>query len=68
MKTNENILTKERIMVFIDGSNFYYSLKDLEINKIDFQKLIRLLGEDKLLISTFYYNASLNRGINEEKY
>lgn len=61
-------MTKERIMIFIDGSNLYYSLKDLGIKKADFKKILALLTENKFLISTFYYNASLNRGIDERKY
>ena len=59
---------QERIMIFIDGSNLYYSLKNLGIGRIDFQKLIRLLVKDKLLISTFYYNAPLNIKINSKTY
>jgi uncharacterized LabA/DUF88 family protein len=59
---------KERVMIFIDGSNLYYSLKDLNISKINFQKLISTLTKDKLLISTNYYNASLDIGIDPVKY
>ena len=59
---------KERVAVFIDGSNLYYSLKDLNINKINFQKLISTLTKDKLLISTSYYNASLDISIDPKKY
>ncbi len=59
---------QERISIFIDGSNLYYSLKDLEASKINFQKLIKILTKDKLFISAFYYNASLDRGIDETKY
>ena len=61
-------MTKERVAIFIDGSNLYYSLKDLGIKKADFKKMLGSLTKDKLLISTFYYNASLNRGIDEGKY
>lgn len=61
-------MTKERVAIFIDGSNLYYSLKELGIRKMDFKKMLSSLTEDKLLISTFYYNASLNRGIDEKKY
>jgi uncharacterized LabA/DUF88 family protein len=61
-------MEKERVAIFIDGSNLYYSLKDLRIKRIDFRKLISLLSENKLLTSTYYYNASLNRGINKERY
>jgi len=61
-------MAKERVAIFIDGSNLYYSLKNLGINRIDFQKLIQLLTESNLLISTFYYNASLNIKINPKTY
>ncbi len=61
-------MTKERVAIFIDGSNLYYSLKNLEINKIDFQRLLKLLTKDKLLISTFYYNAPLNIDVNPKTY
>jgi len=61
-------MTKERVAIFIDGSNLYYSLRDLKIKKVDFKKMLNSLIENKLLISTFYYNASLNRGIDEAKY
>lgn len=61
-------MAKERVMIFIDGSNLYYSLKDLKIKKVDFKKMLASLTKNKLLVSTFYYNASLNRGIDEAKY
>ena len=61
-------MEKERVAIFIDGSNLYYSLKDLKIKKVDFRKLISLLSMDKLLISTFYYNAPLDISINKKKY
>lgn len=61
-------MEKERVMIFIDGSNLYHSLKKLGINKIDFQKLLQLLVKDKLLISTFYYNAPLDISIDKKKY
>ncbi|MCG8698004.1 MAG: NYN domain-containing protein [Bacteroidales bacterium] len=61
-------MQKERIMIFIDGSNLYYSLKNLNINKIDFEKLLGLLTKNNLLISTFYYNAPLNIKINQKTY
>ncbi len=55
-------------MIFIDGSNLYYSLKRLGINKLNFEKLLEFLKKDKILISTFYYNAPLNIKINEKTY
>ena len=59
---------QERISIFIDGSNLYYSLKDLEVSKIDFQKLVQMLKKDRLLVSVFYYNAPLDISIDSKKY
>jgi uncharacterized LabA/DUF88 family protein len=62
---------KERVIIFIDGSNFYHSVKDtfdLHDNEIDFKKLINILKNNMLLIGVYYYNASLDRGYNEEIY
>jgi len=61
----------ERIAIFIDGSNFYHSVNDsfqIHDNQIDFVKLIEFLKKDRLLIGIYYYNASLDRGYNEEIY
>ncbi len=61
----------ERVSIYIDGSNFYHSIKDtLSINHdhIDFSKLIHILRNNRLLINTFYYNASLDRSYNEDIY
>lgn len=59
---------EERLMIFIDGSNLYYSLQSLKIQKIDFSKLIEFLREDKLLILVYYYNAPLDISIDSKKY
>lgn len=61
----------ERVAIFIDGSNFYHSVKDTlnaHDNEVDFTKLIGMLKNDRLLIGTFYYNAPLDRGYNEGVY
>lgn len=62
---------KERICIFIDGSNFYHSVKDtfnLHDSQIDFAKLIEILRKDRLLIGTYYYNAPLDINYNKEVY
>lgn len=59
---------QERISIFIDGSNLYYSLQDLKVKKIDFKKLINTLTKDRLLVSVFYYNAPLDISIDSKKY
>jgi len=61
----------ERIAIFIDGSNFYHSVKDslsITHEMIDFAKLIEILRKNRLLIGVYYYNASLDRGYNEDVY
>jgi len=59
---------QERISIFIDGSNLYYSLKDLDVAKIDFNKLAQMLKKDRMLVSVFYYNAPLDISIDSKKY
>lgn len=60
---------KERVSIFIDGSNLYHSFKKLKIaGQINFPKLIEVLRKNRLLIETFYYNASLDRGVDAGKY
>jgi len=59
---------KERISIFIDGSNLYYSLQDLKVKKIDFKKFVDMLKKDRLLVSVFYYNAPLDISVDSKKY
>jgi len=61
-------MKKERVAIFIDGSNLYYNLKNLKDGRIDFKKLLQLLTKNKMLISTFYYNAPLNIQVNPKTY
>lgn len=61
----------ERVAIFIDGSNFYHSVRDafdLHDRQIDFRKLIETLKGERLLIGVYYYNAPLDRGYNEDVY
>lgn len=62
-----NAPKKERIAIFIDGSNLYHCLKRLNV-KIDFQKLIDILLRKRELVGVFYYTTLLNIEENEEKY
>jgi uncharacterized LabA/DUF88 family protein len=59
---------RERVSIFIDGSNLYHSLKSLEVKEIDFRELINILVGDRKLVDVFYYNAPLDIGIDKEKY
>ena len=59
----------ERVMVFIDGSNFYHGLKGNNCStKVDFFKLSRFLTGERKLIRTYYYNAAYNQEDNPQKY
>ena len=61
-------MQSERVSIFIDGSNLYHSLKNLGIQRIDFQKLINRLIGNRQLVLVFYYNASLDIAMNLETY
>jgi uncharacterized LabA/DUF88 family protein len=55
--------TDHKIMVFIDGSNFYHSLME-KYNRanIDFKHLVdSLVGSDRNLVRVYYYNAPVNQ-------
>jgi uncharacterized LabA/DUF88 family protein len=61
----------ERVIIFIDGSNFYHSVKDstcFHDYEIDFEKVLNILRNNRLLIGVYYYNAPLDRGYNEKIY
>jgi len=51
----------ERVMIFIDGSNFYHGLKKHTGKKyFNYEKFAGLLcGKERKLIRTYYYNAPL---------
>lgn len=61
-------MSKKRVMVFIDGSNLYHSLKSLGVKKINFRRLLKNITKDNLLVSTKYYNASLDISMGKDKY
>jgi uncharacterized LabA/DUF88 family protein len=63
-------MNQERIMIFIDGSNFYHGLKkntgkDIDI---DFSKLGKSISGKRRLIRIHYYNAPLDQKMNPGKY
>jgi len=61
---------KERVCIFIDGSNFYHcSRKDFGDVNVDLQKLVEMLcGKNRNLIRTYYYNAPLDMSHDKERY
>ena len=63
---------KERVAVYIDGSNFYKYLKDEQINfpkwiKFDFNKFIDFLAKNRKCISKRYYMGIAKNLDNTEK-
>lgn len=54
-------MRKRRCIVLIDGSNFYFKLKDLKLQRLlafDFSGLIKLLsGKDKVVETVYYIGA-----------
>jgi len=58
---------KERVIILIDGSNFYHSTAK-KGKKVNFEKLIHELLGDRELVNVFYYVASLDIEVDEEKY
>jgi uncharacterized LabA/DUF88 family protein len=64
----------ERVIVFIDGSNFYHGLKrncsekSGDFKDIDFGKFVSKIVGDRKLIRTYYYNASVDQGKDPERY
>lgn len=63
----------ERVIIFIDGSNFYHILKSMFGNSkslmdFDFEKFVASLIEKRKLVRTYYYSAPLDRKKDEETY
>jgi uncharacterized LabA/DUF88 family protein len=60
---------KERVAIFIDGSNFYHSTKSIREKGyvLDFEKIISELARSRK-VKTFYYTALLDPDYNLERY
>lgn len=63
----------EKVVLFIDGNNFYYGLKKLygnsrSLTAFNFKKLGELLSEKRNFIRAYYYNAPLNFADDPQSY
>ena len=59
----------ERVAIFIDGSNFYHSLKNaFRKASVDFSKLVVFLVGGRSLVRTYYYTAPRRKQDDEKKY
>ncbi len=64
---------KDRVAIFIDGSNHYHIVKDMFKDKVspndfNFDKFVRYLVNGRKLIRTYYYSAPLDIGFDQETY
>ena len=64
----------ERIIVFIDASNFWFGTKELmkrrhiSLGLINYYRLARLLAHNRKIIRIFFYTALVNSKDNPTKY
>ena len=47
---------ENRVMVFVDGSNLFWSMRRIDL-KIDFYKLVSQLVGDRFLVRPYYYSS-----------
>lgn len=64
---------KERIMIFIDGSNHYHVIKNIfrsskRMIDFSFEKFVKYLAGNRKIIRTYYYNTPLDRLKDEKTY
>jgi len=58
-----------RVMIFIDGSNFYYSLKKSFFKtNIDFEKFCNFASDNQDIVKILYYSAPLSIDDNPDEY
>ena len=58
----------KRVVIYIDGSNFYFSVKNKFNCKIDIEKFCRKLTGNDNLIKINYYIAPVQRLLNPKMY
>ncbi len=64
MKVSE----KKRVVIYIDGSNFYFSVKSRFNLKLDIEKFCQKFVRNKELIKINYYIAPLNQKTHPKQY
>ena len=63
-------MNKKRCMVLIDGSNFYFKLKDLGLHNLinfDFSGFIKKLATNNEIIRAVYYIGKVSTGSKSDK-
>ncbi|MEK6848320.1 MAG: NYN domain-containing protein [Nanoarchaeota archaeon] len=59
---------KEKVAIYIDGSNFYFSIKDTFNCRIDLEKFCKKLAKDSDLVKINYYIAPVDQLENPKAY
>lgn len=70
---NAGHFNMKRIILFVDGNNFYYGLKSIygenkKLSNFNFVELGEKLSNNEKLVKVFYYNAPLHISENQAKY
>jgi uncharacterized LabA/DUF88 family protein len=60
--------SKKKIVIYIEGSNFYFSIKNKFNVKINIDKFCQKIVEDNELIKINYYIAPLNQKTHPKQY
>lgn len=63
---------KERVIVLLDGSNFYHRLKDRELNfknilKFNYKGFAEWLAENRKIVTCIYYVGLVRREVGNAK-
>lgn len=60
--------SKKKTAIYIDGSNFYFSVRKRFNRKVDIEKFCKKLVENNELVKINYYISPLNQETHPEKY
>lgn len=59
----------ERVMIFIDGSNLYHSLKQYcGKTNVNFEMMCDRLAQQRKLVRAYYYNAAIDQQLEPTRY
>lgn len=61
---------QERVLIIIDGNNFYHRLKELELSRLlsfDYEKVVQFLVSNRVLVSKNYYIGAIREERNNPK-
>jgi len=59
---------KERVAIFVDGSNFYYGLRRLKIKDVKFEQLFKEILSKRKLAIIFFYTVMLDPEYSKKQF